>query len=70
MELEQVWNFYVKPDFEFGSQGNDFFSERATKLAEAIGYQVDSVQNVELKNSAGLKWFLTGNVRLAPRVQT
>lgn len=66
MELEQVWNFYVKQDFEFERDGNDFFAERATKLPEAIGYQMESVQNVELKIDAGLKWFVTGNVRLSP----
>lgn len=67
MELEQVWNFYVKPDFEFEQAGNDFFAERAANLAEAIGYQVEAVGNVELKINAGLKRFVTGNVRLAPR---
>lgn len=68
MELEQVWKCYVQPDFEFEKVGKDYFADRATQLAEAIGYQVESVQNVELKNNAGLKWIVTGNVRLSPRV--
>ena len=66
MDSEQVWNFHVGQGFEFEKNGAAFFSDRAIKMAETIGYRVVSITNVELKTGAGGKWFVTGKVGLKP----
>ncbi len=64
MLREQVWQFHVENGLQFDKNGETYFRERATEMAETIGCRFAGMRNVELGTAPGGKWLVTGTVSL------
>jgi hypothetical protein len=64
MIREQVWQFNVKEGLQFVKNGETYFRERATEMAETIGCRFIGMKNVELETAPGGSWMVTGTVSL------
>jgi hypothetical protein len=64
MTNEQVWQFHVVEGRQFNLNGKTYFAERAAELAATIGCSVLDTKNVDLQNTPGGKWMVTGTAIL------
>ena len=64
MIREQVWQFHVEDSPQFDKNGETYFRQRATELAETIGCHFVGLKNVELEAVPGGRWKVTGTVSL------
>ncbi len=64
MTSEQVWQFHVVDANQFEKNGATYFAKRANEMAETLGSRVINTKNIDLQNTAGGKWMVTGTVVL------
>ena len=64
MVSEQVWQFHIEDGLQFDKNGATYFAERATEMAETMGCRVVNTKNIELQNTPGGRWMVTGTVGL------
>jgi hypothetical protein len=64
MSSEQVWQFHVVDGHQFEKNGATYFGERANQMAETLGYRVIKTKNIDLQNTPGGKWMVTGTAVL------
>jgi hypothetical protein len=60
----QVWQFHVVDGHQFEKNGATYFAERAALMADTLGCRVISAKNIDLQNTAGGKWMVTGTAVL------
>jgi hypothetical protein len=64
MSNEQVWQFHVVDGRQFEKNGATYFAERAAEMAETLGCRVLNTKNIDLQNTSGGKWMVTGTAIL------
>ena len=64
MSNEQVWQFQVFDGHQFEKNGATYFAERAAEMAETLGCRIINIKNVDLQNTPGGKWMVTGTAVL------
>ncbi|MEP7172525.1 MAG: hypothetical protein ABI705_03455 [Aestuariivirga sp.] len=64
MSNEQVWQFHVVDGHQFEKNGATYFAQRAAEMAETLGCSVIHTKNIDLQNTPGGKWMVTGTAVL------
>ena len=64
MTSEQVWQFHVVDANQFEKNGATYFAKRANEMAETLGCRVINTKNIDLQNTLGGKWMVTGTAIL------
>ena len=64
MSSEQVWQFHVVDGHQFEKNGAVYFADRVGEMAETFGCRLINTKNIDLQNTLGGKWIVTGTAVL------